>query len=53
VSLGKALLVSRLPEQANDTYGAFRMGSHDDLVSALGLAVLAAERGGRAGVWLV
>jgi hypothetical protein len=40
-------------EQANDTYGAFRVGSHDDLVSALGLAVLAAERGGRAGVWLV
>ena len=39
-------------EQANETYGAFRVGSHDDLVSALGLAVLAAERGGRCGVWL-
>ncbi len=25
---------------ANDTYGAFRVGSHDDLVTALGLAVL-------------
>jgi hypothetical protein len=39
-------------ERANETYGAFKVGSHDDLVSALGLAVLAAERGGRAGVWL-
>jgi hypothetical protein len=26
-------------EKANDTYGAFRVGSHDDLVMALGLAV--------------
>jgi hypothetical protein len=26
-------------EKANDTYGAFRVGSHDDLVTALGLAV--------------
>src|SRR5205085_9934695 len=39
-------------EQANETYGAFRVGSHDDLVSALGLAVLAAEHGGHVGVWL-
>jgi hypothetical protein len=28
-----------LDEKANDTYGAFRVGSHDDLVTALGLAV--------------
>jgi hypothetical protein len=26
-------------EKANDTYGAFRVGSYDDLVTALGLAV--------------
>jgi hypothetical protein len=26
-------------EKANDTYGAFRVGTHDDLVTALGLAV--------------
>jgi hypothetical protein len=26
-------------EDANDRYGAFRVGSHDDLVTALGLAV--------------
>lgn len=26
-------------EKANDTYGAFKVGSHDDLVTALGLAV--------------
>ncbi len=29
----------RVTEQANDTYGAFKVGSHDDLVTALGLAV--------------
>jgi hypothetical protein len=29
----------RVSENANDTYGAFRVGSHDDLVTALGLAV--------------
>ncbi len=29
----------RVDEQANDRYGAFRVGSHDDLVTALGLAV--------------
>jgi hypothetical protein len=26
-------------EDANDRYGAFKVGSHDDLVTALGLAV--------------
>ncbi len=26
-------------EKANDTYGAFKVGTHDDLVTALGLAV--------------
>jgi hypothetical protein len=41
----------KVDERANDTYGAFRVGSHDDLVSALGLAVLAAERAAPAGVW--
>jgi len=28
----------RVTEQANDTYGAFKVGTHDDLVTALGLA---------------
>lgn len=27
-------------QNANDTYGAFKVGTHDDLVTALGLAVL-------------
>ena len=27
-----------VPEDANDRYGAFRVGSHDDLVTALGMA---------------
>ncbi len=30
----------KVDEDANDTYGAFKIGSHDDLVTALGLAVL-------------
>ena len=30
----------RVSEDANDKYGAFRVGSHDALVTALGLAVL-------------
>lgn len=30
----------KVDERANDTYGAFRVGSHDDLVTALGLAVV-------------
>ena len=29
----------RIDENANDKYGAFRVGTHDDLVTALGLAV--------------
>jgi hypothetical protein len=29
----------RVDEHANDLYGAFKVGSHDDLVTALGLAV--------------
>ena len=29
----------RVDEDANDRYGAFRVGTHDDLVTALGLAV--------------
>jgi hypothetical protein len=29
----------RVNEHANDTYGAFTVGTHDDLVTALGLAV--------------
>lgn len=29
----------RVTKDANDTYGAFRVGTHDDLVTALGLAV--------------
>ncbi len=31
----------RVDENANDKYGAFRVGCHDDLVTALGLAVQA------------
>jgi len=30
----------KVDQNANDTYGAFRVGTHDDLVTALGLAVL-------------
>ncbi len=30
----------RVDEDANDKYGAFTVGTHDDLVTALGLAVL-------------
>jgi hypothetical protein len=29
----------KVDQDANDTYGAFRVGAHDDLVTALGLAV--------------
>jgi len=29
----------RVDERANDRYGAFKVGTHDDLVTALGLAV--------------
>jgi hypothetical protein len=29
----------KIDERANDTYGAFKVGTHDDLVTALGLAV--------------
>jgi hypothetical protein len=29
----------KIDQNANDTYGAFRVGSHDDLVTAIGLAV--------------
>lgn len=34
----------RVDENANDKYGAFRVGTHDDLVTALGLAVLENKR---------
>jgi hypothetical protein len=52
--LGEELLnfELRVDERANDTYGAFKVGTHDDMVTALGLAVLAAERAAPAGVWL-
>ena len=29
----------QVDENANERYGAFRVGTHDDLVTALGLAV--------------
>lgn len=29
----------RISDGGRDTYGAFRTGSHDDLVSALGIAI--------------
>jgi hypothetical protein len=31
-------------EEGRDQYGAFKIGSHDDLVTALGLACWYAER---------
>lgn len=34
----------RVDEAANDRYGAFKVGTHDDLVTALGLAVQAEPR---------
>jgi hypothetical protein len=46
-ALGKELLdyEIRVTEDANDRYGAFRVGAHDDLVTALGLATQE-DRGG-------
>ncbi len=35
-----------VPPDANDRYGAFRVGTQDDLVTALGLAVQDEKRGG-------
>lgn len=37
----------RVGENAHDRYGAFRVGAHDDLVTALGLAVQDDERPAR------
>lgn len=37
----------RVDENANDTYGAFKVGTHDDLVTALGLAVQGGDRAPR------
>ena len=34
----------RVDQHANDTYGAFKVGTHDDLVTALGLAVQPVRR---------
>jgi hypothetical protein len=49
-ALGKELLdyEIRVTEDANDRYGAFRVGSHDDLVTALGLATQEDRGGGEA-----
>ena len=46
-ALGKELLdyEIRVTEDANDRYGAFRVGAHDDLVTAVGLATQE-DRGG-------
>ena len=35
----------RIDEQANDRYGAFKVGTHDDLVTALGLSLFAGPGG--------
>ncbi len=35
----------KVDANANDKYGAFKVGSHDDLVTALGLAVLKTPSG--------
>ena len=43
----------RVSEDANERYGAFRVGGHDDLVTAIGLAVQAEEPPvATAGSWL-
>jgi hypothetical protein len=34
----------KIDQNANDTYGAFKVGTHDDLVTALGLAVQPVRR---------
>jgi len=34
----------QIPEDANERYGAFRVGRHDDLITAVGLAVHRQER---------
>jgi hypothetical protein len=36
-------------QEANDTYGAFKVGTHDDMVTALGLSVLDDPRDYKAG----
>lgn len=41
----------RVSEDANDRYGAFKVGSHDDLVTALGLAVQVDTIGSGAFAW--
>lgn len=45
-ALGQELLdyEIKIDQDANDRYGAFRVGAHDDLVTALGLAVQAEPR---------
>jgi hypothetical protein len=47
-ALGKELLdyEIRVTEDANDRYGAFRVGAHDDLVTAVGLATQEDHGGG-------
>src|SRR5215212_4337404 len=49
-ALGKELLdyEIKVTEDANDRYGAFRVGAHDDLVTALGLATQDDRGGGEA-----
>jgi len=49
-ALGRELLdyEIRVTEDANDRYGAFRVGTHDDLVTALGLATQEDRGGGEA-----
>lgn len=39
----------RVDQNANDAYGAFKVGTHDDLVTALGLAVWPIRRVGKCG----
>jgi hypothetical protein len=41
----------RVDENANERYGAFRVGTHDDLVTALGLATQGAGRPTNAWAW--
>jgi hypothetical protein len=41
----------RISEDANDRYGAFKVGTHDDLVTALGLATQVDHLPGRPMIW--
>ena len=41
----------KIDQHANDTYGAFKVGTHDDLVTALGLAIQPKRPSARLVTW--